>query len=115
MSALDEVTDLEPLAGVAVGAEAPAVAGVLCPGAEMTIVHAAALREQFLQALQGDAGALSLDLGEVAEIDSSAVQLLLALQRSLREQGRPLQVLAVSRPVRELWQLFGLPPLLATD
>lgn len=89
--------------------------GPLSLGPEMTIVHAAQHRDRLLQALHKGEAVLNLDLSEVNEADSSAVQLLLALQRSLSEQGRHWQLHGVGRPLLDLWALFGLPPLLLQD
>jgi anti-anti-sigma regulatory factor len=81
-------------------------------GPELTIVHAAAHRETLLNHLaQMDAegaAVLTLDLSGAAEVDSSAVQWLLALRRSLLAQGRQLQLQSPSRVWRDTLALYGL-------
>ena len=77
-------------------------------GPELTIVHAAELRDRLLQALGTSVGDLHVNLQDAQEIDSSGVQLMLALQKSLQAQGRRLQVTQVSRPVKDALGLYGL-------
>lgn len=81
---------------------------VLSLGPELTIVHAAELRDQLLQALGTAGGDMQLNLHDAQEIDSSGVQLLLALQKSLHAQGRRLQVTQISRPVKDALGLYGI-------
>jgi anti-anti-sigma factor len=77
-------------------------------GPELTIVHATDLREQLIQAMHADGHDLTLNLQETQEIDSSGVQLLIALQKSLQAQGRRLKLEASSRPVKDALALYGL-------
>jgi anti-anti-sigma factor len=78
------------------------------PGAELTIVHAEAERQALLARLADDAAWPPLDLSHVTAIDSAGVQLLLALQRSLRERGQPWRVAAASEAVRGVLATYGL-------
>lgn len=66
----------------------------------MTIYHAAAQKQQLLDALDGGDG-LELDLSGVAEIDTAGFQLLLLAKREARQQGKPLLIAAHSAAVRE--------------
>lgn len=82
------------------------------PGPEMTIVHASTLHAQLLEAVaQGD-GPLALDLRGVDEFDSSGVQLILALRRTLATAGRVLTIQGASATVRDALATFGLGELL---
>ena len=93
-------------------------------GPEMTIPHAAALREQLLLALAaaqdeaggvaGTAGGLVLDLSGVSDCDSSGVQLLLATRASLALRGQALWLQSPSQAVCAALATFGLGRLLAT-
>lgn len=86
---------------------------VLAPfGPEMTIAGAAAGREALIDALCATDGDLRLDLSDVADVDSSAVQLLLSARRSLAERGAALQIVAASAAVQDALAVFGLSELL---
>jgi len=78
------------------------------PLGEFTIAAAATQREVLLQALADDAPELRLDLSQVEACDSAGVQLLLALERSARERGRPLRITDPSEPVRQALATYGL-------
>ncbi len=84
----------------------------LALGPEMTIPFAAAVREQLIEALRGP-GSLTLDLSGVSDFDSSGLQLLLSVRRSLAERGDALALHAPSACVREAAAVFGLGPDLA--
>ncbi len=81
---------------------------VVSLGPELTIVHAAELRDRLLQTVGTSAGDLHLNLQDAQEIDSSGVQLMVALQKSLHAQGRRLRVTQISRPVKDALDLYGL-------
>jgi len=76
---------------------------------DLDIYGVADLRRQLLSVLD-DGQAIELDLGAVTTLDSAGVQQLLALQRECIVLGRPLRVSALSEPVREVIELFGLRP-----
>jgi anti-anti-sigma factor len=89
-------------------------------GPELTIPHAAAIRERLLAAMAAqDADDVTtdftLDLGPVGECDSSGVQLLLATRRSLRQRGGALRLLGAGAAVRDALTTFGLTDLLDED
>jgi anti-sigma B factor antagonist len=82
---------------------------------ELTIVRAAAQREQWLGWLAETAAAdpaswpaVTLDLSAVEAVDSAGVQLLLALQHSLAGRGQALRLHAASACVHDALQHFGL-------
>jgi len=74
---------------------------------DLDIYGVADLHRQLLSVL-GDGQAIELDLGAITAIDSAGVQQLLALQRECAALGRPLRVIALGEPVREVLALFGL-------
>ncbi|MBB5205665.1 anti-anti-sigma factor [Inhella inkyongensis] len=87
-------------------------------GTEWTIPHAAQLHEQLLTALIAGAETAEapvLDLGGVESMDSSGVQLLLALRRSLQERGQELQIVAASSAARAAMDTYHLRALLMPE
>ncbi len=87
-------------------------------GNDWTIPMAAELHGQLLAALMAGAEtaeAPMLDLGTVESIDSSGVQLLLALRRSLQERGQDLVITQASKPVREALETYRLRALLMPE
>lgn len=73
---------------------------------ELTIHRAEAIKAAMLAAL-GD-GDLELDLSAVVEVDTSGVQLLLSLAKTLATRGGALRMTAVSAPVMEAVGLLGV-------
>ncbi len=61
-----------------------------------------------LSAQVDDYQQFELHLEMVEEVDSAAVQLLLAFSRHLTEQGKQLTLANMSEPVAELLQLYRL-------
>ena len=87
-------------------------------GHDWTIPMASDLHGQLLAALMAGADpaeAPVLDLGAVESIDSSGVQLLLALRRSLQERGQELVITQASKPVREALDTYRLRALLMSE
>lgn len=78
--------------------------------AEMTIAHAAHVREALLQAMQ--VGQTQFDAGAVEAIDSSGIQLLLALQRSLQTNQVSLTLTSPSAVLTDALRLYGLGALM---
>lgn len=74
---------------------------------ELTIYRAAELKPLLLAALAGT-GPIELDLGEVSEVDTAGVQLLMLLRREALAQGRSLQLRAPSLAVAEAFELLDL-------
>lgn len=77
-------------------------------GPELTIAHAAEHHARLLEQLATHDEDLVLDLAGVTEFDSSGVQLLLALRKSLAERGHVLRLLAPPAAVRDALATFGL-------
>jgi phospholipid transport system transporter-binding protein len=76
----------------------------------MVIATAAELREAGEAALVG--GVSVVDLGDVAEADSSAVAVLLAWTRIATDRGQRLAIIGVPQGVRSLAALYGVAELL---
>jgi anti-anti-sigma factor len=87
--------------------------GVLQLDGELTIAQAAAVRERLLAWLpQGDS---AIDASRVDACDSTGVQLLLALRRTLQERRQTFDLQAPSAPLREVLQRYGLQDLFFTQ
>ncbi len=102
----DAVMPVEEEAAATTGAATPA--NPLALGPELTIYHAAEQRTALLAALAAHPEGLALDLGEVAEIDSAGVQLLLAAHREGQLRQQPLRLARTSTAVDEVFALMGL-------
>lgn len=81
---------------------------VLAIGPEVTVAHAAELRERLLAAIADGRTSLGLDLSDVTDFDSAGVQLLLAARRTLSERGGALTIDRASSTVRGALEVFGL-------
>lgn len=82
---------------------------------ELTIYAAADAKGRLLAPLDA-CDALDIDLAAVEEIDSAGLQLLLLVRQHAAATGKSIALCAISRPVRELLELyeltgfFGAPP-----
>ncbi len=74
---------------------------------DLTIYHAAALKEQLLESL-GQTQALELDLSRVAEIDTSGIQLLMLAKRESVKRDKELRIVAHSPAVSELMDFYNI-------
>ena len=84
-------------------------------GEEFTIAQAEGCRQALLDrlaALAENAPFGAIDLAAVTRIDTAAVQILLALRRSLAGRGQALRLRDPSAPVRDALGLYGLSDLL---
>lgn len=79
-------------------------------GGAMTIAQAARLRNDGLALLDG--GIVAVDLAGVAEVDSSALAVLLAWKRAAGGQGRVLEVRSPPASLTSLAGLYRLTDLL---
>lgn len=75
---------------------------------DLTIYEACDTRQDLLALLQQDPGPWALDLSGVEELDSAGIQLLLSLQKTLKE-GAP--VVALSDTAQALVELLNLDAL----
>ena len=82
------------------------------PG-EMTIPHAAQVREALLHAV--GVGQAQFDAQAVESIDSSGIQLLLALSRSLSNNGVSLHLTSPSSVLLDALRLYELGELVQTQ
>lgn len=73
----------------------------------MTIYEAMDIHAAFLQTLQQH-NKIKVDLSEVAEIDSSGLQLMLALKNDAQQQGKKVKFIAPSEDVASLLNLFDM-------
>ena len=74
---------------------------------DMTIYHAEGLKEELLAGLTASE-AVELDLSQVAEIDTSGIQLLMLVKRESQKQGKTLAIVAHSPAVQELLDFYNL-------
>lgn len=81
--------------------------------AECTIYQAAVLHQRCLELLQST-DVMVLDCGQVIEMDSSALQIMLWLQAEARQAGKSMKLSNVSPAVREMLDLTGASLLLQT-
>jgi len=81
---------------------------LITAGAELTIVHAGELKQSWLAQIEPAHKQVRLSLADVQEMDSAGVQLLIALQRHLLQEGKTMVVQTPSRVVRDVLDLFGL-------
>ncbi|MEE4279470.1 MAG: STAS domain-containing protein, partial [Halieaceae bacterium] len=77
---------------------------------EMTIYSAGEMKEALVGALShGDEFEVTLE--QVAELDSSGVQLLLAFKQACERDGKSIRFLKPSAPVLEVLETLKLDPL----
>ncbi|HET8871743.1 MAG TPA: STAS domain-containing protein [Aquabacterium sp.] len=81
--------------------------------AELTIAYAAQSRNGLLQAVSQ--GVSAFDARAVESIDTSGIQLLLALRRSLQAQQVSMRLLEPSDALQDALRLYGLSGLLTTS
>lgn len=81
---------------------------LIAAGAELTIVHAGELKQAWLSQIEPAHTQVFLSLADVQEMDSAGVQLLIALQRHLLQEGKTLVLQTPSRVVRDVLDLFAL-------
>jgi len=74
---------------------------------ELTIYHAADLKQALLP-LAADAGAWTLDLSGVTDIDSAGIQVLLAARRTLAARGAALRLTACGAAAHAALSLYDM-------
>ena len=79
----------------------------------LTLAHVAAALGQGNEAI--GAGARSVDLGEVGELDSSALALLLAWLREAKRRGRDLAFTNLPQGLTTIARLYGVAELLSAS
>ena len=73
---------------------------------DLTIFNAMSTQEILVKALSEDQA--EFDLSDVGEIDSSGLQLLIALRKQADKDGKDVKYHSVSEPVRELINQYGM-------
>lgn len=80
---------------------------VLLKPDNMTIYEAMEIHTMFLDALK-NSKKVKVDLSEVSEIDSSGLQLLIALKDDAKQQGKKVKFIAPNEDILALFDLFGI-------
>ena len=70
-----------------------------------------ALHEIFKQLLEREDTFLTIDVGQVEQTDTAAIQLFLALQRDARATGKEVSWQNISESLSQRLRLTGLEPL----
>ena len=83
------------------------VPGMLSLSGELSVVDAPRIKALLLDALRAHPK-LEIDLLHVTHLDTSFVQLMLALQRAAAEDGKTVNWLGYSQPVEEVLALLNL-------
>ena len=78
---------------------------------ELTIIHAAELRNTLLAQLR-DSEALEIDMGRVEELDAAGLQLLISLKREADETDKHLRLTHMGARLTKALQLMGVADLL---
>jgi len=73
---------------------------------DLTIFSAMSTQEILVKALADNQA--EFDLSDVGEIDSSGLQLLIALRKQADKDGKEVKYHSVSEPVRELINQYGM-------
>jgi anti-sigma B factor antagonist len=74
---------------------------------DLTIYHAAELKNELLEALAaGDQ--LDLDLSRVEEMDTAGIQLLILTKQEATRQGKALRIVQHSPAVREVIDFYNM-------
>lgn len=89
--------------------------GRLWASGDMTIYFAAAMKQQLLAGMQAGGTDVLLDLSQVAELDTSGLQMLLLAQRLAAAEGRRFTLTQPSAVVCEVLELCGLNDLQGND
>lgn len=80
----------------------------LAIGEDLTIYHAAAQKQQFIDALASAPERLDIDLSGVVEIDTAGFQLLMLVKREARRLGKEARIVAHGEAVRELIEFYNV-------
>lgn len=74
---------------------------------ELTIYHVNDFKKNLEKAIK-KATNINLNLANVSEIDTSCFQLLMQAQTTCLENDKELKLSAVSQPIREVLEIFGM-------
>jgi anti-anti-sigma factor len=81
----------------------------LRPRVDLVASTVEAQRTEMMQALAGRQGSVVLDLGEVAQIDSLGITLVLGLFKTCQKAGVDFKVEGVRPDLMRVFRLFNLP------
>lgn len=93
----------------------PESAAVISLPAEVTMGRAAALVAQVDAAAAAAAGTLRIDAAALAELDTSAIALLLHARRAAQARGLTFELSHAPAKLRQLAQLYGVAELLPPE
>jgi len=74
---------------------------------ELTIYHVGEFKKELEKTIK-KASSINLNLANVSEIDTSCFQLLMQAYDSCLESGKAFKLSAVSQPIEEVMEIFGL-------
>lgn len=74
---------------------------------ELTIYHVNDFRKNLEKAIK-KASNINLNLANVSEIDTSCFQVLMQAQNACLENDKELKLTAVSQPIWEVMEIFGM-------
>ena len=66
------------------------------------------LKKQGLDLLNDETGDVEIDWSEVSSVAGTNLQVLLALEKDLGDQGRTLEMTSLTKPVVDMFTTFGL-------
>lgn len=72
---------------------------------DMSIYHAAEMKQEFLKAAAEHAE-LEIDLAQVSELDTAGFQILVVTKREAQKHGHTLRFVGHSQPVRDVLELY---------
>ena len=75
---------------------------------DLTVYHALAQKQQFLDALAATTETLELDLSNVSEMDTAGFQLLILLKNEAHRAGKQTTIVAHSQVVRSVIDFCNL-------
>jgi anti-sigma B factor antagonist len=81
---------------------------VIRASGELDIASVKRLEDELSSALDSDASAVVLDLGGVNFIDSTGLRALLLATKLATANGKPLSMVRITEPVREVVELSGV-------
>jgi anti-anti-sigma factor len=81
---------------------------VIRASGELDIASVKRLEDELFRALDSDASGVVLDLGGVNFIDSTGLRVLLLAAKLSIANGKPLSMVRITKPVREVIELSGV-------
>jgi len=94
--------------------EEDAQTGTVRISGEVDFSSSPGVKKRFKEFMKGSKGAVALDLGGLAYLDSSGLAVLIEARRKLKEKGRSLKITAIHAQTEKIFkltqvmELFGL-------